>query len=123
MTGRTYSIPEHVWRECICIIRDYDKTQALYESLLYESPSPLTGQPKARSPSSPTERAGMNRALMAIRLNAVDEAFTIIPPEYSQAIRDKIVSRKDYPDYAGYRTFCRWKARMIKYLAEKLLLI
>ena len=123
MAGRTYTIPENVWRECICIIRDYDRTQAEYESLLHQSPSPLTGEPKARSPSSPTERAGMNRALMAIRLNAVDEAFTIIPPEYSQAIRDNIVKRIQYPDYAGRRTFVRWKARMIKYLAEKLLLI
>lgn len=123
MAGRTYTIPEDVWRECISIIRDYDKTQALYESLLYESPSPLTGQPKAKSPSSPTERAGMNRALMAIRLNAVDEAFTIIPPEYKQAIRDNIVKRIDYPAYAHRSTYVRWKTRMIKYLAERLLLL
>ena len=123
MTGRTYSIPEHVWRECICIIRDYDRARAEYDSLLNDSPSLLTGMPKARSPSSSTERAAIKRALMSMRLCAVEEAFTIIPVEYRQAIWDKIAYGKDYPDYACYKTFCRWKARMLKYLAEKLLLI
>ena len=123
MTGRTYTIPEDVWRECISIIRDYDRTQALYESLLHQSPSPLTGEPKARSPSSPTERAVIERALTAIKLNAVDEAFTVIPLEYRKAIRDNIVKRSDYPTYAHRSTYVRWKTRMIQYLAEKLLLI
>lgn len=123
MSQNHYSIPKDIWDECIYIIRGYDSLLMEYESQIQTSPSTPTGQPKARSPSSPTERAGINRALMAIKLNAVDEAFTIIPPEYSQAIRDNIVKRIQYPDYAGRRTFVRWKARMIKYLAEKLLLI
>jgi hypothetical protein len=123
MTGRTYTIPEHVWRECICIIRDYDRARAEYESLQDLSPSPLTGQPKARSPSSPTERAAIKCALMSIRLNAVDEAFGRVPEEYRQAIRDNIVKRLEYPDYAHRNTYGYWKRKVVKHLAEKLLLM
>ena len=123
MAGRTYTIPEHVWRECICIIRDYDRAKEEYESLLCESAAAPNGMPKAKSPSSPTERIAIRRAQMSIRLCAVEEAFTVIPTEYRQAIWDNIVNRSDYPIYTHRSTFVRWKRRMIKCLAERLLLI
>ena len=123
MSEKKYTIPKAIWDECICIIRGYDRLKEQYDSLIQLSPPPPDGQPKARSPGDPTGREAIKLAQMSMRLNAVDEAFTVIPPEYRQAIRDKIVKRHDYPDYACYRTFCTWKARMLKYLAEKLLFI
>ena len=123
MAGRTYTIPEDVWRECVSIIREYDRAKEEYESLLHQSPPPMDSQPKARSTNSPTERVAIRRAQMSLRLCAVDEAFTVIPPEYRQAIWDNIVKRNDYPAYAHRSTYVRWKTRMIKYLAERLLLL
>jgi hypothetical protein len=121
--GRVSAIPEEIWRECILIIRDYDRAREEYESLICGNQSALTGMPRANSPGNPTERAAVQRALMSMKLNAVDEAFGRVPEEYRQAIRDNIVKRTPYPDYAHRVTFVRWKAKIIRHLAEKLLLI
>ena len=123
MNQRQYTIPKDIWDECICIIRGYDRLREEYENLVHTSPPPPDGQPRATYPGDPTCRIAGRMALMSIRLNAVDEAFSIVPVEYRQAIRDKIVRRTPYPDYVGRNTFSRWKSRMIKYLAERLLLI
>ena len=123
MAGRTYTIPESIWRECIHIIRDYDRARAEYDGLLDQAATSLSGMPKAEIPGSPTERAAIERALMAIRLNAVDEAFGRVPEDYRQAIRDNIVKRAEYPGYAHRNTFVYWKRKMIIHLAEKLLMM
>lgn len=123
MSERQYTIPKDVWDECICIIRGYDRLRDEYESVLQSTPPPPDGQPKPTCPGNPTEREAMKRAMMAMRLNAVDEAFTVIHPDYRQAIRDNIVKRKRYPDYAHRQTFVRWKTRMVRYLAISLLLL
>ena len=121
--ARVYTVPKDVWDECICIIRGHERLKAEYDLLIQLSPPPPDGQPKSRYPGDPTGREAIRLGMMAMRINAVDEAFTIIPLEYRQAIRDKIVKRREYPDYAHRATYCRWKARMIKYLAERLLFI
>jgi len=123
MSEKQYTVPKDIWDECIRIIRGYDRLHEEYEGLLHSSPPPPDGQPRSRCPGKAVECEAIERALLSIKLNAVDEAFSIIPVEYRQDIRDKIVKRTPYPDYTGRNTFSRWKARMIKYLAERLLLM
>ncbi len=103
-------IPHNLYMAIIYHIRDYDRQKAELEGYRQSSD-------KGRNP---TEKKGVKLAQMSRMISAIDHAIETVPEEYRSGIWEHIVNDKPYPDYAGAKTWRRWKLVLIRKIGENL---
>lgn len=116
-------LPRAVWKQCLYMVRDYERLSDEYENAIQDSPQPPDGQPKARSIANQTEREAIKRVQMSIKLRAIENALYCVPEEYRSGVWNNIVKFERYPDYAASKTYKRWKSRFIDELARNMYMI
>ena len=121
--GNPYLLPHDIYMRVLYTVKGYDRRQAEYESLLYDSMLPPDGQPKGNKLSDRTADNGIKRALISEELEAVDQSLMMVAPEYRQGVKDNVMYGIWYPRYADIRTYQRYKQRFLHYVAQRLKLI
>ncbi len=93
-------------------IRTYPGLKAQYDAVLTGSPA-QDGQPKSPMPGDPTAAKAAKLEKLHDDMKPIEDALEFIPEEYRKGIWENIVFRKTYPDYAGRKTWKRWRQRYI----------
>lgn len=117
------SLPGTVWRQCIFLVRDYERLREEYEAAIQQGTPPPDGQPRAKAIKNQTEREGIVRAQMSIRLRAIENALYTVPEEYREGVWNNVVRGWRYPGDAHVQTYKRYKTRFITEVARNLFLI
>lgn len=104
-----YLLPRYLYSEVKYIIKDYERLKKEYETL-----SATTGE----------ERNWAKLCTVALKITAVETALLRIPEEYRDGVLNNLEyeCRRDgyYPPGADYRTYQRYKQRLIYHVAENL---
>lgn len=114
-----YSMPKNLYMETYYAIKSYPEIVMELEYALTNN-STTFGDPKSSDISNYPERYMLRHEEMIRKRDAIDEAISIIPEEYREAIIDNIFFGKPYPLYASRSTYSRWKHRFIYEVSNRL---
>lgn len=120
MAPSKYSLAAHpeARQRALWLVRDYSNIKMRLAALDGFSSGLNDGQPRAHDPHSSVETDAIRRAELSAQIAAVDKAFEHVPPEYRQGLWENIVKRKPYPAIAGYKTWRRWRQRLLWWTAN-----
>lgn len=115
MGKHKYSLANHpeARQRALWLIRDYPNIKAKVDELDGFGGGSQDGGPRSTQPHSSTENAAIKRAELSRQLDVVDKALAAIPEEYRAGIWENIQHRARFPDYAGLKTWKRWKQRFV----------
>lgn len=114
-----YSLSSHpeARQRALWLIRDYPNIKEKVAELDGYKGGWSDGGPRGTVPHSSTEDIAIKRAELSRQLDYVDRAIQVVPEEYRIGIWENIQHHKRFPDYAGLKTWKRWKQRFIWYVA------
>lgn len=109
---KDYRLPHAVYMETLWYIRTYPRLKAEYNAVFAESPF-NDGQPRSPTPGDPTYAKTAKLDRLHDQIRPIEDGLEAIPPEYRDGVFKNIVWRKEYPDYAGRKTWKRWRQRYV----------
>lgn len=115
-----YQLPHPIRMQVIWLVRDYERMKNQYNELAEKSPGPPDGQPRGGSSRDIVQETAMKRIELAAKIEAVEEAYKTIPPEYRRGVWDNVLYRARYPSDAGTATYKRQRKRFLYLVAKKL---
>lgn len=120
MPRSKYSLAGHpeARQRALWLIRDYPRIRARLEALDGFGAGQGDGGPRSSDVRSSTESVAIKRAALSEQLDIVDRAFERVPEEYRRGIWESITLHKRYPDYAGIKTWKRWRQRLLWWVAQ-----
>lgn len=114
-----WHLPKHLYKQTLCLIRDYNRLKEDYEEAILESHT-AEGGVGGGAPGDPTGALALRIENMHDRLKAVEKAKKEIPEEYQAGVWQNIIYDARYPDDADRRTYGRWKARFVYHVARNM---
>lgn len=118
--SKAYDLPHDVYMQTLWFIRGYKRRQVEADAILYASPAPPDGMPKGSGTSDPVSSKASKRECLLDKNKMIDDALSIIPEEYREAIFANVAYRVPYPNFADRTTYSRWRVRFITAVAEKM---
>lgn len=120
MARSKYSLAHHpeARQRALWLIRDYPKIKARLAALDGFSSGESDGGPRSSDLHSSTESTAIKRAALSEQTDIVERAFKRIPEEYHAGLWASILEHKRYPDYAGIKTWKRWRQRLLWWVAH-----
>lgn len=118
-----YMLPTTIYRQVVWIVRDFDRMCDEYDDMIWDSPEPPDGQPRGANIGKPTEREAVKRALLAERINAVEQSLKVVPEKYREAVLLNVQYCKKYPKDYSRNTYGKWRARFLFEIAKKMFFI
>ena len=112
-----YELPKEVYMQTLWFIRTYPQMQEEYEDTP-EKAHVMDGQPRGTDIGDPTGQMAVRRAELAVKLEAIDRALNEIPAEYRQSVKDSIILRVPYRDYASRKTWATYRRRFVYFVAK-----
>lgn len=116
-----FKLPQTLYRRVLAVIRDYDRERKEIDEILYSTPS--HDSVSSGVPSKPTESTAIRILRYQADVDAVEMALTEIPHEYREGVLDNIRYGDNFPIFAHYNTWIKWKQRYIYGVAVRLELV
>lgn len=120
MPRSRYSLADHpeARQRALWLIRDYPHLKARLDALDGFGSGQGDSGPHNSEPHSSTESVAIKRSAISAQLDIIDRAFSHVPPEYRKGLWESITAHKRYPDYAGIKTWKRWRQRLLWWVAH-----
>lgn len=109
---KDYRLPKEVYMSTLWYIRMYPGLKEQCDAVIGGSPV-QDGQPKSPMPGDPTFAKAAKLERLHDMIQPIEDAMETIPTEYRKGIFENIIDRRPYPDYAGRKTWKRWRQRYI----------
>lgn len=119
--NNSWHLPRTLYRRVLAVIRDYDRQREEINNILYG-----TAEHDGLSsgvPGKPTENAAMRMMQYTGDVEAVERALETIPEEYRMGVLDNIRYGDRFPCTAHYKTWLRYRQKLIYEVAKKLNLL
>ena len=113
-------LPSAVYHQTLWAIRDYYRMKEEADAILTESSSTLDGMPHGAGTTDVVTKKAIRREKLIERISAIDDALSVIPPEYRKPIWKNILYGTPFPINADRSTYGRNKAKFIASAAERL---
>ena len=114
-----YILPQSLYKKMFYTVRDYERTKAEYQNILYETPV-SDGIPGKGNVSDQTARKAMRREILFKQLEAIEQALMCVPPEYRRGVMEYIKCWEPYPTIAHCDTWRRHQRKFLYKTAENL---
>jgi len=117
----TEKLPDEIYDLVISTIKAYDHFKEKHENIPTDGEA--IGFVKATNDtgiSDPTGRKGIISAEISKKIKAVDDALSMIPKDYRQGVKEKIMYRVNYPDNVTRNTYTKYKNQFIYDVAVNL---
>lgn len=123
---KSYVLPEAVYRQALWAVKDLPRLKRLLEkSKVSEGDLPQismvaenSGRPWADKDF--TGQSAVERAMMSVKIQAIEDAFFQIPHKYREGIKLKLTEGKNYSDDFHHNTWKKWQQIYIFHAAKNL---
>lgn len=122
-----YVMPEAVYRQALWAVKDLPRLKDSLERRMdcegRPSGASLVGERvSGRNPceNDVTASEAMERAMLSIKIQAIEDAFYQIPDKYREGIRLKLTEGKAYGDDFHLNTWKKWQQIYIFHTAKNL---
>lgn len=124
---KSYVLPEAVYRQALWAVKDLPRLkETLEKSLALEGTLPQTSlvaennRGKDWADKDHTGRSAVERAMLSVKIQAIEDAFFQIPHKYREGIRLKLTEGKRYSDDFHGNTWKKWQQIYIFHAAKNL---
>lgn len=115
-----YWLERSLYVRTLALIRDYDRMHKEYIAIATQgkSVSDIDGMPHGSNTADETFNKVNSMSAYWQDIQAVEQAFEIVPPEYRRGVWRNITQNVRYPDDASKRTYAIHKQRFIWKVAQ-----
>jgi len=124
---KSYVLPEAVYRQALWAVKDLPRLKSTLERVLLSEgrlpgSSAVSEHTGERDPYEKdyTGKEAMERAMLTMKIQAIEDAFFQIPYKYREGIRMKLTEGKAYGDDFHINTWKKWQQIYIFYAAKNL---
>ena len=124
---KSYVLPETVYRQTLWAVRDLPRLKRTLELELQKGgrlPQSAYVRENAQHADAAqidlTGQEAIKRAMLSMKIQAIEDAFYLVPCEYREGIRLKLTEGKDYGDDCHLNTWKKWQQIYIYHAARNL---
>ena len=124
---KSYVLPEAVYRQALWAVKDLPRLKRSLELYLYKEGNLPSGSlvmerigERNASEKDFTGQEAIKKAMLSMKIQAIEDAFFQIPYEYREGIRLKLTEGKEYGDDFHANTWKKWQQIFIFHVAKNL---
>lgn len=127
--AKEYVLPEAVYRQALWAAKDLPRLEGALALLLekegnvcgivYEKDK-IGGSRMHRAGEDLTSRSAVNAAMLSMKIEAIEEAFYMIPTPYREGIRRKLTAGVPFGDDFHPNTWKKWQQICVFHVAKNL---
>lgn len=115
-------LPQPIWEMTLKVVRNYDFNRQRHQDILEQSKSvsDIDGLPHGTNRSDEVIAKVEQAEVYFNMVRAVDQALTVIPEEYREGVKNKLMYKTPDPNYAHPNTWKKYRGIFMRKLAKNM---